>query len=717
MPNRFKTPTCLQFEQAESGAAALGSVLGYYHCYVPLEELRTRCGVSRNGSSPLHLVEAARHYGLKADESEFEREDLQAMQGPCIIQWQHHQYVVLEGIGKNCVYINDPAHGQRCVGDDEFDQNFSKTTIVLKPTDKLEKRPREHRALKHLSKLFQSEITTVLFIVAVTLLLTLPNVSAAIFAQVFIDHFLIQNQFDWIIPLLMIMLLLFVSQYILLTVQYIILKRLDTKLAVLMNYSFIKHMLKLPLEFFTQRRPGDLLTRFLSNDDIAQQVSGPLGLAFITLMQAVIYLVIMLCYSWILGGIVLLISMINCGSYFALKKQRSQLSILKTQKSAQLTAKINQGLSSIETVKASGSENELFNQWHSSLNDYLNASQKLSFWNTVTSFLPAFLKIFGNAVILGVGAWLAISGSLTVGGIIAFQSLFLLFNAPIEKFVDVAGQLQQVEADFRRVDDVYYYQYNPPAHRGDEVSVFEQSTFDGRIELQNVTFGYDPLDPPLIDNLNLTIEPGSKVAFVGSSGCGKSTVAKLISGLYTPWSGQIIIDGWDLNQLDSMERARLIAMVSQEFFFFQGSIRDNLTFWDASVTDQALMQPCQEACVDHIVQRNASHFDYNLGESAHNLSGGQKQRFEIARTLLQKPQVLILDEATSALDSLVEKRVLNNIMQRDITIISIAHRLETIQQADQIYVFDQGKLVEQGSHEQLMQQTNSHYLALVQAEE
>ena len=717
MSKRFKTPTCLQLEQTECGAASLGSILGYYDCFVPLEELRSQCGVSRNGSKASHLMEAASHYGLEAHFCFYYREDLSQLEGPCIILWEHCHYVVFEGQGKHHVYINDPAYGERHVSYEEFDRCFSQATITFKPTDQLQKRRREHRALKHLGQLLSSELTTTLFIGVITLLLTLPNISIAVLTQIFIDHFLIQGQFDWLAPLLMIMLLLFVTQYCLLAVQHIILKRLETKLALSMNYHFISYMLTLPLRFFTQRQTGDLLTRFQSNDNIARQLSGPLGLAFITLIQAVIYLIIMLCYSWILGCIALLLSIINCGSFFLLKKQRSRLSILNTQKSAQLTATVAQGLSGIETIKASGGENSLFNHWHSQLNEYLNSSQSLTFLNTVTSALPAFLKTLGNAVILGVGAWLAINGSLSVGGIIAFQSLFLLFNAPIEQFVDVAGQIQQLEADFKRVNDVYYYQPMPQPKRDDNTSIFEQAQFQGQIEFKNVTFGYNPLEPPLIDDLSLTIKPGSKVAFVGHSGCGKSTLAKLVSGLYTPWSGQILIDGWDLNQLKSDERARLIAMVSQTFFFFQGSIRDNLTFWDRSITERTLAKPCQQACIDDVIQQHAKHFDYPLSESAHNLSGGQKQRLEIARTLLQQPMVLVLDEATSALDRLVESRVLTNIMQHDLTTISIAHRLNTIQHSDQIYVMSQGKLVEQGTHEELIQQEDSHYQALVQAEE
>lgn len=713
MSNIIKTPTVIQMEAVECGAASLGMVLGYHGCFVPLEELRVSCGVSRDGSNAANVSKAAKSYGCESKIGFFTPESLKKANLPAIIFWNHNHFMVYEGYQDGFFYVNDPKSGRRKVDEATFQKSFSQVAIQINPGEKFKKRKKEGSVLKEFYDKIKGDGKALLFIVLVTLLLTFPTLATPVFSQIYIDNYLTRGQVDWLKPLLAIMIGLLIIQFCFVYFQRSILKRLETKMSLNYNRSLVHHMLSLPMSFYAQRQTGDLITRLQSNDNIAKILSGPLGITLISLIQALFYLVLMFCYSITLGFIVLFLSAINIWSYYLVKEKRCDWSLETKQANAKLTSTTMGGLSMMESLKASGTENDLFAKWQNHLINYINAYQRLSYMNTLLTGLPVFLTTLANALILGVGAWLAINGNLSVGGVVAFQALFLVFNEPIKQFVDVGGQIQQVEADFKRVADVFHYQSNEVNKKNNNNDLLNTHNFQGKVEIKNITFRYSPLEKALFDNFSLTIEAGQRVAFVGLSASGKSTLGKLICGLYQPEKGDILIDGISVYSLSNQQRANLISMVSQDQFFFKGTIAENLSLWGGCYKEQELIDATETACIYDLILKNIKGFDGLLDEGASNISGGQRQRLEIARTLLMKPKVLILDEATSALDSLVEQQVDKNLRQQMMTTISIAHRLSTIRDADAIYVFENGKTIANGTHDELINDKCELYLELI----
>ncbi len=709
-----KTPTVIQMEAVECGAASLGMILGYHGCFVPLEELRVQCDVSRDGSKASNIATAGEHYGCETKVGFFDLEDLKTLTLPVIIFWNHNHFMVLEGFRGQRVYVNDPQNGRRSMDVAAFKRGFSQVAIRFTPTKEFKTRKKEGNVFQEFAKALKGDGKSLSFLVFITLLLTLPTLAVPVFSQIYIDNYLIRGQVDWLHPLLAVMLFLLIIQFILIYMQRSALKRIENRLSLKFNKQLISHMLKLPMSFFAQRQTGDLITRLQSNDNIAKLLSGPLGITLISMMQTIIYLIIMFCYSLTLGLVALVIASLNVWSYHLVKRKRSDLSIITKQETAKLTSITMGGISMMESLKASGSENDLFDKWQNQLINYINAYQQLSFINTLLTGLPIFLSTVAQALILGIGAILAINGDLSVGGIVAFQALFLVFNEPIKEFVDVGGQIQQIEADFKRVADVFHYQEQSEIkEETPEKSLLASHYFHGKVEIKNLTFGYSKLDKPLFKELSLSISPGERVAFVGLSGSGKSTLAKLISGLYQPFEGEILIDGVSVFDIPPKERANIISVVSQDQFFFKGSIAENLSLWGSGFKESELVEVTEQACIHDLIVNSPKGFESELSEGASNLSGGQRQRLEIARSLLMKPNILILDEATSALDPIVEKQVDRNLRSLGITTISIAHRLSTIRDVDKLYVFEYGKIVDSGTHDELIKKQCKIYLELI----
>lgn len=697
-----KTPTVLQMEVIECGAASLGMILGFYGCHAPLEELRIRCGVSRDGANLAKISDAAESYGCNAAVGFFNLERLKTLELPVIIYWNHNHFMVLEGFKRGKVYLNDPALGRRSMDEEAFTRGYSQVAIQIRPDKGFKKRAQSENVLKEIYTKIRTEKYTFIFLLSITLLLTIPTLATPIFSQIFIDNYLINDQKSWINSLIAIMLYLLMVQFIFIYLKRVVLKKLETKMSLEFNKYLVVHMLKLPMVFFAQRHVGDLITRLQSNDNLAKILSGPLGGTLVSLWQVGIYFIAMVCYSPTLAIISLMLVLVNIACYYLVREKRKEMSIEIKQANGRLTTVTMNAIRGMENLKASGRENDLFCKWQNQLINYLNVNERLNLIDLIVGCIPTMTTTIANVFILGLGAMFAINGHLTVGGIVAFQALFLVFNEPVKQFSELGGQIQLVEADFKRVNDVFHYQES--THEDDKNNgkeLFRKKPFKGSIELKNITFSYSPLEKPFIKNLSLKIKPGSRVAFVGLSGSGKSTLAKIISGLYPPNSGEVIIDDVNQKDISRRERANYISVVSQDEFFFKGSISENLSLWGKPFDEAELIKASKAACIFDLISGYAKGFQAQLEEGATNISGGQRQRLEITRALLKSPKVLILDEATSALDALVEEEVSENINALGITTISIAHRLSTIRGADVIYVFKDGEIIQQGTHEQL----------------
>ena len=728
LPSRVRTPTLLQMEVVECGAAALGIILGYYSRIVPLAELRGECGVSRDGSSAFYLVKAARNYGLNAKGFKAPLEKLKTIPSPYIVFWNFNHFVVVEGFGKKCVYINDPATGRRRVSLEEFDRAYTGVILVMEPGPSFEKGGKKRNTLAALVSRLRYSWGTILFSLFAGFLLTVPRLAVSAFSQVFVDEILVSQRQDWIKPLVLGMVLTAVLRGILASLRLTYLRNLMLKLSVTMSGQFVWHILRLPVGFYAQRFAGEISSRLSLNDKVAGVLSGTLGKTIIDTVMMVFYLLIMLQYDRLLTGIALVFASINFFALQLMLRTRVDANLKLAQEYGKVNGAAIAGIQTIETLKASGLESDSFAKFAGYYAKALNAQQDLGLQSQVLTILPTLLSALMTASILTVGGLKVMDGTLSVGMLVAYQSLMAGFLGPIDSLINFGSLLQDLEADLNRLVDVLQNSVDPEVETGPEEFKGERGkTFSlpqspitlglqGYVELQDITFGYSRVEKPLIENFSLSLKPGQRVAVVGSSGSGKSTIAKLICGLYQPWSGEILFDGTPRQQISRSVLTSALAMVEQDIFLFGGTVRENLTLWDSTVAPADLVKACQDAAIHDTILSLPGGYEANLIEGGMNLSGGQRQRLEIARALVRNPAVLVLDEATSSLDAQTELIIDRNLRRRGCSCVVIAHRLSTIRDCDEIIVLEQGLVVQRGTHEQLWAQGGS-YVRLLRSEE
>ncbi|WP_300163363.1 NHLP family bacteriocin export ABC transporter peptidase/permease/ATPase subunit [Bradyrhizobium sp.] len=695
-----RTPTVLQMEASECGAAALGIVLAYYGAWIPLEQLRTACGVSRDGSKASNIVKAARSFGLAARGFRKEPSTLHEMPMPCIIHWNFNHFVVLEGIDGDRVYINDPALGRRRIDMTELDLAFTGVVLTMERTESFKKQGSEPRGLRLLLRELRGSTTAVGLLVVVSLALVVPAIVVAGFSKIFVDDILIRHTSNWLVPLLIGMAITAAFRAILTMVRQSLLLRLQTKLAVVMISRFLWHVMALPVEFFTQRHAGDVASRVSANEQIARLLSSGIAANALNLTSVVFFAAAMAIYDLPLAALGVGMSLMNVLALRLMGDRRQDVSRSLAIERGKLVGATVSAVRTIETLKASGLEDEAFGQWAGIQAKALNAEQELGVSSALLDLMPTLFSGLTVAAILGFGGLRVIEGSLTLGSLIAFQSLMASFSEPVNELVNYVGSFQTIKGALERLEDVYNY---PVEDSGKAVAADRfPPKLAGRVELHNIQFGYSVLEPPLLADLSINVPPGARIALVGASGSGKSTLAKLICGLYRPWSGEIRIDGWTLPEIPPQVFANSVAYVDQDVFLFEGTARDNLTLWDATATEADLSQALRDAAIHEDIAARAGNYDCYVNEGGTNFSGGQRQRIEIARALVSNPSVIVLDEATGALDPITEKSIDDSLRRRGCTCIIIAHRLSTIRDCDEIILLQQGKIVERGTHEQLM---------------
>ena len=695
---RVKTPTVLQMEAVECGAAALAIVLAHYGRHVPLERLRVDCGVSRDGSNAANVAKAARSHGLEAQGMRLEAEDVRGERFPVIAFWEFNHFVVIEGFRGDTVYLNDPGSGRRTVTWDQFDGSYTGVLLQLAPGDSFEPGGERPNTWQGLRRRIDRSRPALALILLLSLLLVVPGLALPGFQRVFIDNILLGGQDSWLVPLVVGVLFLAVLAVALTWLQQHYLLRLETRMAVISSARFLRHILRLPVEFFAQRQAADLSGRVGSNDLVAQALSRDLATAVVSAIVAVFYAVVVFTSDVFLGLLGLALTSLNIVALQLVSRRRTDAAQRIEQDEGKLVATTYNGLELVETLKATGREGEFFSRWAGHLAKYVTGVQNLGVPTQLLAALPALLGIANSALILLVGSHQVISGSLTLGLLVAIQTLLVSFARPIEDLAGLAGRAQLIGADLARLEDVERY---PVATAFEGEPVESTKRLSGRLELDDITFGYSPVMPPLIEGLSLRLEPGSRVAFVGASGSGKSTVARLIAGLHDPWSGEIRFDGAPRERLAPAVLAASIAVVSQEIFLFEGTVRENLTLWDEDVPDEVLVDALRDAAIDEEVMARPGKLAGAIEEGGGDLSGGQRQRLEIARALVGDPSIVILDEATSALDTSTEHHVDASLRRRGCACIIVAHRLSTIRDAEEILVFDDGEVVQRGTHDEM----------------
>ncbi len=713
-----RTPSVLQLEALECGAAALSIVLRYYGCYVSLEELRRRCGVSRDGSKATNILKAARSYGLVAKGYKKEPAGLREMKLPCIVFWNFNHFVVLEGFDDNRAYINDPACGRRWVTLDEFDQSFTGVVLTAHPGPEFQPTGKPENLYRLAFKHLTTDRPALAFLMLVGLFMILPGLAFPVLTSVFIDRVLLDGDQTWATGILIGYGLATVLHVLLDWMQRWYLLRFQTKLVLLMATRFFWHLLKLPLTFFTQRAPGEVAWRLMLNDNIANVITGELARTVVNALLAVFFFIVMLGFDSVLALASLAVVVANLLILNQISQATQESSLSMSISLGKLQGIAAGGLSVIETLRASAAESAVFGRFGGALAQYIAAHQRVENLGLKYRQLPAVLMLLNEALILCFGGYRVIDGHLTIGMLVAFQALSLSFIIPAMALAGMMTTVQNLRGDLQRVEDVLQYQRDPLA---DEIPEFRPEDMEdgpvklaGHLEFRDVNFSYAPTDAPLLSDFSLVVRPGERIAIVGRSGCGKSTVAKLVAGLYMQTSGEILFDG---KPRDAYSRARLagsVALVDQDITLFEGTFRENLTMWDPSVSDSDLIAAAKDALIHEFVMSRPEGYDGTVIEGGRNMSGGQRQRLEIARALLSNPRLLVLDEATSALDTATEEVLEHNLRRRGCSCIIIAHRLSTVRDCDRILVLDEGQLVEQGTHKELMAIRNGHYRELVE---
>ena len=696
-----KVPQIMQMEALECGAASLAMVCAYYGLWKPLEEVRRDCGVSRDGSNALNVVKAARSYGFEAKGYRFEPEQLRAEATfPCIVHWNFNHFVVCRGFKKGKVYLNDPAKGEYSVSLEDFDRAFTGICLCFEPGEGFEPGGAPASIASFAKERLRGSKTALLFVGITSAIVSVMGMLNPTLSQVFTDELLTHDNPEWYVPFMCVFAAVAVITAVISALNAIFLLKVEGKMDVVSSTSFVWKILRMPMEFFSQRMTGDIVTRATSNASVAQSMVGLLAPLVINFAMLIVYLVVMVSYSPLLATIGVASTALNIVMARIISKKRVNITRVQMRDQANLVGCTMAGINMVETLKASGAEGGFFRRWAGYQAAANTQAVKYARLNQYLGLVPSLISSLANAAVLMVGVLLVVRGEFTAGMVLAFQGFLSQFAAPAQSLIGTMQSFQEMRTDMERIQDVMNYD-DDPALLAPELKEGQGEKLRGGVDMDHVSFGYSPLAAPLIEDFSIHVEPGHSVAFVGGSGCGKSTLAKLIAGLYQPWSGEVSFDGTPLLQVPREVLTGSVAVVDQDIVLFNDTVANNIRLWDASIEDYEVILAARDAGIHDVIVSRDGGYDHRLLEGGRDLSGGQRQRLEIARALAQDPTVLILDEATSALDAKTEGEVMHAIRKRGVTCVIVAHRLSAIRDCDEIIVLDKGHVVERGTHEEL----------------
>lgn len=709
-----KVPVILQMESLECGAASLAMVLAYYKKFIPLEQLRSDCNVSRDGSTAKYINLAARHHGLEAKGYRMSAEKLKEQtEFPMIIHWNFNHFVVLCGFKRNKAIINDPAAGRTSVDMEEFDRSFTGIALKFKPSESFVPSGKPKSVFSFIKNRLKGCAAPLTFVLTMGFIISILELVKSVFYKLYTDEVLIDGTSDKMHPLMTAMMIVLFVGFIAEILKNTYLTKLQAKMSISSSSSFMWHILRLPVEFFSQRFAGDISSRQQSNNSIADSLCTQLAPVLLSVVMIGIYLAVMIYYSTSMAMIGIVLAVINILIMRMTSRHNANAAKSIQRDSDKLSGIMIAAVSMIETIKASGAESEFFEKISGYQNKYNNSMLYLRRRNTMTGIIPQILSGFSTGAVLIIGVYNIFSGNFTIGALMAFQSFMNLFLSPVGSLVNSIQVFQDMSGSMERVEDVMNYKtdvdFDPV------ISAKEYEKLSGEVELKGISFGYSALAPAIIENFSLKAKKGSMTALVGGSGSVKSTLAKIISGLYPQRSGELLFDGKPLKEIDRYVFTGSVAVVDQNISLFSDTIKDNITMWDSTIPEEIIVQACKDACIHDDIMVLKDGYDSLIAEGGGNFSGGQRQRLEIARAFAAQPSIIILDEATSALDPTTEKLVMDAVKRRGMTCFVIAHRLSTIRDADEIIMLEYGKEAERGTHSQLIEK-DGKYAALVKSE-
>ncbi len=720
-------PVILQMETLECGAACLAMVLAYYGKWVPMEQLRMDCGVSRDGSNAKNMIRAARHHGMEAKGFRLEPEELSDLTFPCIVFWEENHFMVVNGIRGKHVYINDPAGGIQRMGWDEFKSGFSGVALTFSPTDEFKPGGSRQGVFKYLITQLKGMKRAVIFVVLTAMLGYIFDMVNPAMTRVFLDNLLTGDQPGWVVPFFLLLIILTLLNIIVGWIEAIYTLRIHGKMAVMGSIRYMWHLFRLPMPFFSQRMTGDLIDRHEMNEKISETLVHSVAPLFLDSVMMVVYLLMMVRYHVYLSIVGIVSILIHALMARIISTQRINITRVEMRDEGRLHSYTMSGVHMMETIKSCGAENGFFEKW-SGCQAAVYASRSRFIKNdTYLGIIPALISEIAGDLILVAGVWLVLHGEFEVGMILAFQQILQLFLRPAVSAIDSGKTIREMTMQVERVDDVMRYPREPGIDREDAGTAAADGTvagntaataaeefekLRGEIEINDLVFGYAPLGEPLITDFSMHVKPGSRVAIVGESGCGKSTIASLLSGLYKPWKGEILFDGKPIDTINRQVFTGSLAVVDQDIILFEDTIANNIKMWDDTIEDFEMILAARDAGMHDEIIGRVDGYEGKILEGGKNFSGGERQRLEIARVLAKDPSIIILDEATSALDAATEAEVVKRICDRGITCIVIAHRLTTVKDCDEIIVMDHGRITERGTHDELLKM-NGLYSELV----